>query len=94
MHLILYGKTRCSLCDHARVVVEDVIDDLPEPSLVTLEEVDIRGGDEALYLRYRHDVPVLVIDGSEAFRHRMDPERLRARLLAGVPGPLEQGGRP
>lgn len=94
MRLILYGKKPCSLCDLAREVVEDVLDELPDPGAVAFEEVDIRGGEEALYLRYRHDVPVLVIDGSEAFRHRVDGERLRARLVDGVPAPLEQGDQP
>ena len=94
MRLILYGKKPCSLCDLARAVVEDVIDELPDPRAVTFEQVDIRAGDEALFLRYRHDVPVLVIDGSEAFRHRVDGDRLRARLVGGVPGPLEPGGEP
>ena len=90
MRLVLYGKARCSLCDHALEVIEDVLDDLHGRVSATLERVDVRQ-DAALYERYRHDVPVLSVDGRDAFRHRIDPERLRARLVEGRPGPLEEG---
>ncbi len=90
IRLTLYGKARCSLCDHARETVEDVIDDLWGQVEVTLVEVDITR-DEALRQRYRHDVPVLVCEGrgggegEELFRHRVDADRLRARLLSATP---------
>lgn len=90
MHLVLYGKPRCSLCDHAREVVEDVLDDLHGRLDATFEEVDVRT-DEALLARFRHDIPVLMIDGREAFKHRVDEARLTARLVHGVPAPLEEG---
>jgi glutaredoxin len=93
MHLVLYAKPRCSLCDRAREAVEDVLDDLHGRIEATFEEVDVRA-DEALYARYRHDVPVLAIDGREAFKHRVDEARLAARLVDGLPAPLEEGADP
>ena len=84
VRLTLYGKPRCSLCDHARETIEDVIDDLWGRVEATLVEVDITG-DEALRQRYRHDIPVLALDGAELFRHRIDAERLRAHLLSATP---------
>lgn len=93
MQLVLYGKARCSLCDHAREVLEDVLDELDGQVAVTVAHVDITT-DEALRLRYRHDVPVLAIDGRDAFRHRIDPVRLRARLADGTPAPLEKAAAP
>ncbi len=87
--LVLYGKPHCSLCDHAREAVEDVLDDLAGRVAATLRQVDIRS-DEALFARYRHDVPVLASGGADWFRHRVDPALLAARLLSGEPTPLER----
>jgi len=39
-------------------------------NLYTLEEVNIETDDE-LFALYRYDIPVLFIDGAEAFRHRL-----------------------
>jgi hypothetical protein len=80
LRLVLYGKARCSLCDHARELVEDVLDDLHGQVAAALDEIDIRS-DDALYARYRYDVPVLTLDGRELFRHRVEPDRLRELLL-------------
>jgi hypothetical protein len=44
-----------------------------------LEEVDI-GGDDELERRYRERIPVVLIDGEEAFTFFVHPEGLRRRL--------------
>lgn len=90
IELILYEKAHCSLCDAAREVVEDVQDALAGSVPTTLARVDIRE-DPMLFERFRYDVPVLAIDGRPAFRHRVEFERLRARLVSGTPAPLEPG---
>ena len=90
VRLTLYEKQHCSLCDAAREVVEDVQDDLHGRLELVLERVDIRA-DPVLFERFRYDVPVLAIDGRPAFRHRVDPARLAARLVSGTPAPLEPG---
>jgi hypothetical protein len=42
-------------------------------------EVDI-DADEALKQRYDYEVPVVMIDGREAFRHRWSPRRFFREL--------------
>jgi hypothetical protein len=44
-----------------------------------LEEVDI-GGDPELERRYRERIPVVSVDGREAFTYFVSPEVLRRRL--------------
>ena len=88
IRLTLYGKAHCGLCDHAREVVEDVIDDLDGRLQCTLDEVDITSYD-ALRARFRLDIPVLSIDEKPVFRHRVEYDALVARLLHGTPTPLE-----
>jgi len=47
--------------------------------LYTLEEVNIEDS-ETLLARYRFDIPVLAINGVEAFKHRLKAEEFRAYL--------------
>lgn len=42
--------------------------------------------DPELRERYTNDVPVIHIDGTEAFRHRVDPELFAKYLQAGLKG--------
>jgi len=49
--------------------------------LYTLEEINIESKPELLE-RYRHEIPVLFIDGVEAFRHRLRADEFRSRLTA------------
>ena len=44
-----------------------------------LEEVDITG-DEELERRYRERIPVVIVDGEEAFTFFVHPDGLRRRL--------------
>jgi len=44
--------------------------------LYELEEINIES-DVDLLARYRYDIPVLMIDGVEAFRHRVTAEAFR-----------------
>jgi len=50
-------------------------------ALYTLEEVDIESEPE-LFARYQYEIPVLFINGVEAFRHRLRPDEFRAYLAA------------
>ncbi len=89
IHMTLYAKARCCLCEDAHAVVQEVRRELGSTRPTTLSIVDITT-DSVLLTAWRHDVPVLVVDGRPAFRHRVAPERLRARLEHGTPAPLEQ----
>ena len=69
--LTLYGRPGCHLCDEAREVLERV----GEP----FDEVDIEGDDELLK-RYLERIPVVAVDGVDAFDFFVDENALRALL--------------
>jgi glutaredoxin len=75
MRVILYSRTGCHLCDVARGVLEAE----REVTAFELVEVDIEG-DDRLELEYGIRVPVVEIDGVEAFEVEVDPQAL-ARLV-------------
>ena len=70
--VILYTRRGCHLCDDAKGLLEK--------HGLSPEEVDI-DADPDLLRRYTDCVPVVVIDGRERFRGRVDEVLLR-RLLA------------
>ncbi len=69
--ITLYSRPGCHLCDDAR----DVLDRVGEP----YEEIDIEC-DDALHRRYLERIPVVVVDGAEAFDFFVDEGALKARL--------------
>ena len=46
----------------------------------TLEEVNIEH-DPDLLARYKNDIPVITFNGAEAFKHRVDSDEFRRRIL-------------
>ncbi len=75
--VVLYSARDCHLCQAARRVLERVREEVPFP----LEERDITG-DAELERRYRERIPVVEIDGDEAFTYVVHPQALRRRLGA------------
>jgi glutaredoxin len=71
----LYHAAGCHLCESARRILAQVQSEVP----FELEEVDI-SGDEELETRYRERIPVVLVDGEEAFTYFVHPDRLRRRL--------------
>ena len=71
----VYHAADCGLCVHALEVVEEVRTELG----FELELVDI-GDSPALEARYRELLPVLEIDGVQAFAYFVDADALRRRL--------------
>ncbi len=69
--LTLYSRPGCHLCDDARAVLDRV----GEP----YRSVDIESDDE-LFKRYLERIPVVAVDGDEAFEFFVDERALRARL--------------
>jgi len=49
--------------------------------LYSLEEVDIET-DAELFARYQYEIPVLCINGVEAFRHQLRPDEFKAYVTA------------
>jgi len=75
--VMLYTKTNCGLCDKMREQMALANCD----DLYTLEEVDIEK-DAQLFARYRYEIPVLCIDGVDAFRYRLKADEFRAYLAS------------
>ena len=73
----LVSAQGCHLCDSARRVLEDVRLEIP----FELVEIDITG-DPSLEARYRERIPVVLVDGEEAFTFFVHPDGLRRRLTA------------
>jgi len=71
----MYSRTTCGLCDEAR----EVVDSLREEAEFAFEEVFV-DGDDPLEREYGLRVPVLLVDGEEAFETVVDPSALLERL--------------
>jgi glutaredoxin len=71
----LYGKPGCCLCDEAKEAIQAVRLDRD----FELQEVDV-SLDPALHNRYGERIPVVEIDGREAFELHLDAGSLRQRL--------------
>jgi hypothetical protein len=71
----LFGREGCCLCDEAREVLLRVRDQRP----FILRERDI-DGDEALLRAYLERIPVVTIDGVEAFEFFVDESEMLRRL--------------
>jgi glutaredoxin len=69
--VILYSRPRCHLCDVAR----EAILALRERFGFEFTEIDIEA-DEELELGYGIRIPVVEVDGEEAFEVTVDAERL------------------
>lgn len=75
--IVLYTKPGCHLCDDMR----DQLTAALRGSAERVQYVDI-AADLDVYMRYRHDIPVLLIDGREVARHRITDTALTAALGA------------
>jgi len=71
----LYGRPECHLCDDARALLLRVRDEVD----FELVERDIERDDD-LFRRYLERIPVVAIDGEEAFELFVDEAELRRRL--------------
>jgi Glutaredoxin-like domain (DUF836) len=73
--VVLFGREGCCLCDEAREVLLRVRDRRP----FVLRERDIEA-DDALLRAYLERIPVVTIDGVEAFEFFVDESELLRRL--------------
>jgi len=73
--VVLYGRDGCCLCDDARAVLQRV----RLRRAFDLEERDI-DRDEDLLRAYLERIPVVTIDGAEAFELFVDESELERRL--------------
>jgi hypothetical protein len=75
--VVLYTREGCCLCDDARDVLARVRAE--SPARFVLKERDIEG-DDGLFRAYLERIPVITIDGEEAFELFVDEAELRQRL--------------
>ncbi len=64
--VVIYSRPGCHLCDEAKHNIAAA----GMQNEYTLAEVNIEDDPELLRL-YRYDIPVITINGREAFRHRV-----------------------
>ncbi len=82
--VVLYGREGCCLCDEALEVLERVRATQP----FELVQRDIER-DERLLSAYLERIPVVTVDGAEAFELFVDEDGLRHMLSA----PMVEDGR-
>ena len=78
--VVLYGRDGCCLCDDARVIIERV----RGRSAFELREFDIET-DPAVHRAYLERIPVVTIDGVEAFEFFVDEAELERQVTSGRP---------
>ena len=76
--IILYSRPGCHLCEK----MKQEITKAGRAELYTIEEINIES-DAELLARYQFEIPVLCINGVEAFRHRLQADEFKA-YVAGV----------
>ena len=89
----LYSRPECHLCDEMKAVVERVAQSLSRAIPLTVDVVDV-SADPQLEGRYGVYIPVLLIAGKKAAKHRVSEEELRRILIAraGEAGGAGQAG--
>lgn len=75
VRLTLYTRAGCHLCDEMAAAVAAAL----AAGTYVLEEVDV-DAERALQDRYGLVLPVLAIEGEDAFETRLDPAALRRRV--------------
>ncbi|MBX0287049.1 glutaredoxin family protein [Haloarcula salinisoli] len=73
----VYTRENCHLCAEAIDTIERVADE--EGVAVEMDLVDV-DTDEQLREEYGERVPYVLLDGSPAFKYRVDEARLRRKL--------------
>ena len=88
VRVVLYTKPGCGLCKE----MKEEMSRSGCVGLYTLEEIDIES-DPELLARYQFEIPVLFINGVEAFRHRLRADEFRACVTALVEQPGSGAGQ-
>ena len=71
----IYSRPGCHLCDDAKTTIQPFASRYP--IALTVTDVD---SDDALRQAYGTEIPVIMINGKEAFRHRVDERSLERKL--------------
>ena len=71
----IYTRPGCHLCDEAKASIHAAGCD----DEFTLEEINIDSHPQ-LVQRYGHDIPVVLINGTKVFKHRVDAREFKRKL--------------
>ncbi len=77
VRVVLYTKPGCGLCEE----MKEEMSNAGCIGLYTLEEIDIES-DPELFARYQYEIPVLCINGVEAFKHHLHADEFRAYVMS------------
>jgi glutaredoxin len=77
--VIVYSRPGCHLCDEAKAAIQNA----GCSDRFTLEEINIES-DDNLLRKYKYDIPVVTIDGVEAFRHRINVDEFKRLIKQSV----------
>ena len=80
LKLTLIGKPGCHLCDDARTVLVNVVQEIGQAREIVMNEVSILD-DATLHELYVEEIPVVLINDKVHNYWRIDPVRLRTALL-------------
>ena len=75
VHVIIYSRPGCHLCEDAKAAIMSAGCD----DQIVLDEINIETDDELLS-KYKYDIPVITIEGVETFIHRVDAKEFRTRI--------------
>ena len=75
VQVVIYSRPGCHLCDDAKAAILSA----GCSDQFLLEEINIES-DEELLRKYKYDIPVVAINGVEAFLHRVDPKEFKTRI--------------
>lgn len=73
--VVIYSRPGCHLCEKAKKIIE--ASGCREE--YTLEEINIES-DPELLRRYRYDIPVITINGEEAFKHKVTADEFLHKM--------------
>jgi len=76
-HVIIYSRPGCHLCEEAKAAIKSAGCE----DQFTLEEINIES-DSELLTKYKYDIPVIAINGVEAFLHRLTPQEFKQKISA------------
>lgn len=85
--VVLYTRHDCHLCEKAKAAIRAA--EVQYRLRLRLREIDI-DHDPALLEKFTNDVPVIYINGHEAFRHRVEPQQV-ADFVKHDLAPLPEG---
>ena len=80
IHLTLYSRPGCHLCEEMKAVINRLAADSP----LALTEIDI-STDPDLEARYGTEIPVLIADGKKVAKYRISEAQLRRMITAASP---------